>query len=98
MKNKKNNVPICSVCLHMEVTGYAKVTGNNSHLKGPRGYCMCVHPDAFETFNRVCPRSSRLAAFIGYTPPGGSAPQIKTSPRWCPLRNRLVSSCQEAEK
>ena len=68
------------------VTGYAKVTGNNSHLKGPRGDCMCVHPDAFETFNRVCQRSSRLAAFIGYTPPGERKPAIKTSPKWCPMR------------
>ncbi len=62
--------PTCRSCYFMRVTGYAKVTGNNSHLKGPRGDCMCVHPDAFETFNRVCQRSSRLAAFIGYTPPG----------------------------
>lgn len=67
--------PTCRSCYFMRVTGYAKVTGNNSHLKGPRGDCMCVHPDAFETFNRVCPRSSRLAAFIGYT-----------SPKWCPMR------------
>lgn len=41
---------------------------------------------AFETFNRVCPRSSRLAAFIGYTPPGERKPAIKTSPKWCPMR------------
>ena len=66
--------PTCRSCYFMRVTGYAKVTGNNSHLKGPRGDCMCVHPDAFETFNRVCPRSSRLAAFIGYTPPGERKP------------------------
>ena len=98
MKDKKNNVPICSVCLHMEVTGRAKITSNNSHLGGPRGDCMCKHPDAVETFRKVCPRSPRIAGFIGYTAPGGSAPQIKTSPRWCPLRNRLVSSGQEAEK
>lgn len=45
-----------------------------------------MHPDAFETFNRVCQRSSRLAAFIGYTPPGERKPAIKTSPKWCPMR------------
>lgn len=78
--------PTCRSCHFMRVTGYAKVTGNNSHLKGPRGDCMCVHPDAFETFNRVCPRSSRLAALIGYTPPGERKPAIKTSPKWCPMR------------
>ena len=55
-------------------------------LKGPRGDCMCKHPDALETFKRVCPRSPRMAGFIDFTAPGENVPKIKTSPRWCPLR------------
>jgi len=27
-----------------------------------------------------------MAAFIGFTKPGEEYPNIKTSPRWCPLR------------
>lgn len=30
--------------------------------------------------------SPRMAAFIGYTPPGETKPAIKTSPTWCPMR------------
>lgn len=56
--------PICRSCNFMQVTSYAKTTGNNSRLKGPRGDCMCKHPDAVKTFNKVCPRSPRMAAFI----------------------------------
>nr|DAI03627.1 MAG TPA: hypothetical protein [Caudoviricetes sp.] len=47
---------------------------------------MCEHPKAVETFERVCPHSPRMAAFIAFTKPGGELPAIKTSPRWCPLR------------
>ena len=76
---------ICRYCGYMRITNTAKITGNNRLLKGPRGSCMCMHPDAVKTFTMVCPRSPRMAAFIGYTAPGGHAPTIKTSPRWCPL-------------
>lgn len=78
--------PICRSCNFMQVTSYAKTTGNNSRLKGPRGDCMCKHPDAVKTFDKVCPRSHRMAAFIGYTPPGEAKPALKTSPTWCPMR------------
>ena len=88
----KKNVPICSECRHMKVTGRAKLTANSWGRKGPRGDCKCTHPDAEETFKRVCPRSPRMAGFIGFTAPGGNVPQIKTSPRWCPLRYLPVSS------
>lgn len=49
--------PICRSCNFMQVTSYAKTTGNNSRLKGPRGDCMCKHPDAVKTFNKVCPKN-----------------------------------------
>lgn len=78
--------PTCRACYFMEMIGRAKMTANSWSAKGARGDCMCRHPDAVETFNRVCPRSPRMAGFIGFTAPGESKPTIKTSPKWCPLR------------
>lgn len=82
----KKDVPHCAGCPHMGKPIRARYNGNNAGMKGPRGSCMCNHPDAVAEFFRVCPRSPRMAAFIGYTGPGGNVPQIKTSPKWCPLR------------
>lgn len=76
----------CRTCLFMKMTSRAKITANSWHAKGSRGNCVCRHPDAPEIFNRVCPRSPRMACFIGFTAPGESVPKIKTSPKWCPLR------------
>lgn len=78
--------PTCRTCYFMEMIGRTKITANSWHAKGPRGDCMCKHPDAAEIFNRVCPRSPRMAGFIGFTAPGENKPAIKTSPKWCPLR------------
>lgn len=82
----KKSVPICKECLYMRVTGRAICNGNNNGR--PRGDCFCTHPEAQESFMRVCPQSPKMATFIGYTPMGGTKPQIKTSPRWCPLREK----------
>lgn len=87
--------PACRSCLYMELSGWANVTANNRHMAGPRGKCMCRHPDAVKTFREVCPRSPRLPAFIGFTAPGGNAPQIKTSPRWCPFRYNSFDKREE---
>lgn len=84
----KKDVPVCSECHYMELTGLAKLTANSRYDKGPRDECMCRHPDALETFKMVCPRSPRMPGFIDFTAPGESVPQIKTSPRWCPRRVR----------
>lgn len=81
---KKKDMPVCRMCPYMHMSGCAYCNGNNSG--NPRGSCVCKHPEAVETFYQVCPRSPRTAGFIGYTPMGGDKPQIKTSPRWCPLR------------
>lgn len=78
--------PICRTCNFMNLASRAKITSNNSHLGGTRGRCMCDHPKARYIFSKVCPRSTRMAGFIGYTVPGGKLPQIKTCPKWCPLR------------
>lgn len=84
MSNGK--IPTCRTCQYMSLIGWAKMTMNGWRDKGPRGDCMCGHPAALETFDRVCPYSPRMPGFIGYTAPGENVPQIKTSPRWCPLR------------
>lgn len=97
---EREEKPICRSCNFMRVTGYAKMTGNNRRLKGPRGDCMCKHPDAVKTFNKVCPRSPRMAAFIGYTPPGETKPTLKTSPTWCPMRpeNKKMDGDSDAKE
>ena len=67
-------------------------------LGGPRSSCMCRHPEAVASFRRVCPKSPRLEAFIGFTKPGGKTPVIKTSPRWCPLREGNGGHVRESFK
>lgn len=67
----------CKDCKYMKM--YKKF-GNQ------RGECMCNHPLAVETFNKVCPRSPRMAGFISHTVTGTDIPQTKTAPRWCPLK------------
>lgn len=76
----------CKQCIYMNLTRRAKITARNIAIGGARGYCMCEHPKAYEMFNKVCPRSNRMACFIGFTAPGENEPTIKTSPKWCPLR------------
>lgn len=58
------------------------------HLGGPRSEFMCRHQDAEKVFKQVCPRSYKMPGFIGFSRPGKIVPAIKTSPRWCPLRDR----------
>ncbi|MCG4526932.1 hypothetical protein [Intestinimonas massiliensis (ex Afouda et al. 2020)] len=84
-------IPICRQCEYMKLIGRARITGN-SLPEGPRGDCMCEHPKAVETFERVLPHSPRMAAFIGFTKPGEEYPNIKTSPRWCPLREEAEAA------
>lgn len=81
----KKETPVCGKCPNMKVIGRAGITSGTAR-GGPRGNCLCEHPDAVAAFNKVCPHSPRMAGFIGYTAPGGDVPQIKTSPRWCPLK------------
>ena len=50
------------------------------------------------SFRRVCPKCPRLEAFIGFTKPGGKTPVIKTSPRWCPLREGNGGHVRESFK
>lgn len=82
----EKKVPICKTCINMRLGRTANATRSNKYCGGPRTGCECTHPKAYETFMRVCPRSPRMAGFIGFTAKGGNVPTIKTSPKWCPLR------------
>ena len=88
----KKDTTVCKTCYYMRMIGRARITGNNDVKKGPRGRCMCEHPESIQTFKRVCPRSPSMPGFIGFTEPGGLTPQIKTSPKWCPLRKENIES------
>lgn len=90
--------PKCAGCSYMGWPVPRRTTGNNRHLDGPRSSCMCRHPEAVASFRRVCPKSPRLEAFIGFTKPGGKTPVIKTSPRWCPLREGNGGHVRESFK
>ena len=69
--------PKCSECKLMQ--SYTR-----SHAT--RASCFCSHRAARKTFERLFPRSNKMPGFIGYSAPWGNKPQIKTSPKWCPLR------------
>lgn len=71
--------PKCSDCKLMLTLG-------RSNSQATRANCYCGHRAAVDTFKRVCPKSPRTPGFIGFTAPWGDKPQIKTSPKWCPLR------------
>lgn len=56
-------------------------------INGMRNRVICEHPDQ-EYIYEYC-RSHRVAAmpgFIGFTKPFSNELNIKTSPRWCPLK------------
>jgi hypothetical protein len=96
----KNETPRCRGCMYMRQGIRAKANGNNDTKAGPRAPCHCTHPRHRETFEKVCPRSPRMPGFIAYTECGKNGPNIKTSPRWCPLRNenKWCSAPEENEK
>lgn len=80
------SAPICADCDYMVLAGRAKRTANNLFRAGARAACYCGHPGAEKSFHEVCPNSGRMPGFINYTEPGGDVPNMKTSPRWCPMR------------
>lgn len=76
--------PECRDCIYMELKYYLEATLKNNY--NPRGCCFCEHPKAKEIFKKKCPKSHRTPAFIAYTKMGGKLPEIKTCPKWCPLK------------
>lgn len=83
-KVKESKRPVCRECEHIEIIGRAHPISGLGGLS--RAKCYCNHPQAEAVFQRVCPRSSKAPGFIDYTSLGGDKPVLKTSPRWCPLR------------
>lgn len=73
------NAPECKGCKHLNIYG--------STHGGVRGLCYCGHPKALAAFKRYSNGSNREPGFIAYTVGWGQEPDIKTSPRWCPLRH-----------
>ncbi len=85
MKNYETIIR-CIDCPLMEISGYARITAAN-YSKRPRGNCFCKHPDAERVFKEYCPNSPRMPCFISFTQTDSGKPDIKTSPRWCPLKH-----------
>lgn len=91
----KKNAPKCQLCMYKQVWRTANLTANNRHLKGPRKSCCCSHPDTEEVIKRKFPKLCSAPGFICFTEPGSSKLQIKTCPRWCPLKE--VNQLKETE-
>ena len=72
----KNNTPRCSICMYCENMGRSQVQSRNAGRK----HYYCTNPSAQTPSNRA----KGFIAFGENT--YGSHIQIKTSPRWCPLR------------
>ena len=80
----KDGTPICEDCRYLCVE---PPTRSREDKRGiPRGRCRCSHPEAPRLREKVCPKSVRQAAFIGFTACGSKPPRVKTSPRWCPRK------------
>ena len=70
--------PRCKDCKHMEKLRHYKGFG-------VRRTCYCRHPNGYDS--AVAAGVKRAPSFIAYTGTDGIV-TIKTSPRWCPLRNK----------
>lgn len=86
----------CATCPMMKITGRAKQTANSWHLKEPRGYCGCTHPEAKAAFKIISPKSPQMAGFIAFTKGSSDEPNIQTTPKWCP--RKLMERPQEIRK
>lgn len=75
----------CIICRYRSVGLSARTNGNNRMLLGPRRSYFCEHRNARESFEKNS-KSSVSPCFIGYSKPGEFVPNIKTCPRWCPLK------------
>lgn len=76
----------CKECEHCKMTSRANIKFAGGGYGGyGRGEFFCEHPDV----GKMHPRDfgNRAPGFIGFgTMEKESVVQIKTSPRWCPLR------------
>ena len=76
----KNDIQ-CTACQFMQVKPDKSATG----IKG-RKKCFCTHSDAKIASKAICEKSETESDFISYTKDDGVDVDIKTTPRWCPLK------------
>lgn len=69
----------CRNCSHMDAQA-----PRHGGLRCP---CYCGHPKAKKAFHELCPKSNRDPCFIAFSIAFEYVPEIKTCPRWCPLKN-----------
>lgn len=79
----------CSTCPMMKIPHRANRTANSLHLRKPRGHCFCEHPDMRPAFDLIA-GSSRTTGFIAFTRKDSDEPDIKTTPRWCPQKMKML--------
>ena len=92
----EKKTPRCATCQYKWESRYAKRNGNNDTCRYSRAECHCKHEKAVEAFQRVCPKSHRMPGFIGFTSTKTGVLEMKTGPKWCPLREFERISKEEA--
>lgn len=80
------SVPKCQGCQHL--VAYYSTHG------GVRNLCYCEHPRMAKFFGEYGGRN-REPGFVAFSIAWSKNPDIKTSPRWCPLRH--IGNEEEAE-
>ena len=90
---KTKERPTCRSCHFMRVTSYAKVTGNNSHLKGPRGVSlphdqvMKLRNKPSEAYQNMKEEAMELRAFFDNTHNDSEEHDIMTDVWRFPITN-----------
>lgn len=86
----KNDIQ-CAACQFMQV----KPEKFSKRLNG-RKKRFCTHSDAKIASKAICEKSETEPDFISYTKDDGGEADIKTAPRWCPLK--LMESPRKISK
>lgn len=71
------DIPKCKECRYLET--------RHSTRGGIRMHCCCEHPRMKKSFDRYGGHSA--PGFVCFSIGWSRNPDIKTSPRWCPLRH-----------
>lgn len=76
----------CSACPYLIVPIRNNVSTSNVGMSRPRGCCYCNHPNAPTELDKIVPGTAVGPGFIAYTKGYSDVPNIKTAPRWCPIK------------
>ena len=71
---------VCNRCGYRDRAGRC----NPTYRSYGRWYFMCGHRDAYTRCSAASPK--RLPGFLGFAKSGEFDLDMKTSPRWCPLK------------